>query len=197
MGTFLASRKVCGRLEPSKSSPTRPIPASICLLMSALECSQAILCVIQSPPTARPLAPRSGPSAERIGGPRRCVSRRRGGLERVFLARSARPGPRGCGRSVRSAPDGSESTLNGSGRVGWWSRVVERLTGLLVARVNVPQWSLLPSKRIFDVFRDCARSRGRWGDRVMFQSIPTVILDYARDVECVKPLVQTFPPFSK
>ena len=94
MGTFLASRKVCGRLEPSKSSPTRPIPASICLLMSALECSQAILCVIQSPPTARPLAPRSGPSAERIGGPRRCVSRRRGGLERVFLARSARPGPR-------------------------------------------------------------------------------------------------------
>ena len=28
MGTFLASKKVCGRLEPSNSSPIRPVPAS-------------------------------------------------------------------------------------------------------------------------------------------------------------------------
>ena len=92
MGTFLASKKVIGRLEPSNSSQTRPVPASIRPLMSAFECSQVAWCVLQPPRRAQPVGPWSGPSAEPVRWQRGHVCRRVGGLARGFVACSAHLG---------------------------------------------------------------------------------------------------------
>ena len=65
MGTFVASKKVSGRLEPSNSSPIRPVPASIRPLMSAFECSGRL---VRAPAAAKGAACRPMVGAERRAG---------------------------------------------------------------------------------------------------------------------------------